>query len=483
MTLDSPAMDHLANASIKRLSVLAMFVCFNVLGNVDFEHLANKSVTCSLVQSTKDSNQTILVGKLVGYRDTQSRAILVERGVIQNIGVIEEIRARAPYANVINCNDGYISAGFVNAHEHPPYSAGKPGPNVSPVYSNRYQWQGSAGDQYPEIAYSRVENDAQLFWVELRHLLAGTTTMAGNGAVPGLLKNVGSGDKDVGFVYEADMKTFPFPQAIDEFNDLPLPYSGPSVEPELTEGVDTQSPYIPHIAEGKDDLSRVEAQLFLDYVERNPGRRFGLIHGVGLSRSDVPRMRSLDVTLIWAPRSNLALYGETVDVPHLLENDVRVALSTDWSYSGSYNMLESFKCAQHVVDERWNSGVSAKVLWRMATENGAYALDLEEKTGALKPGLAADLVIVKAKTDDPFADLIASEVADVMATFVDGKLVTGDRSAFDLSELPASCSNFVGDYFVCDDLSERDFTWQQLLAINEDAVPLFESEGQASCSF
>lgn len=469
------------NTLLKQLRASVMYVCIIAFGGVSAEPTTIQSIECSFTPSTLDSEQTIVIGRLLGHPAMTNRAILIRTGVIRRIGTAAELRSHAPNAGMIECNDSYISPGFVNAHEHPPYSAGIPGPNVLPIYKNRYQWQGSAGDEYPEIAYSRVENDAQLYWVELRHLLAGTTTMAGNGAVPGLVKNAGTGDKDDGFVYQADMKTFPFPEAIDEFTDLPWPYDGPSFNPALTEDADMTSAYVPHIAEGTDKISRLEAEFFLNYVEENPGRRYAMIHGVGLSKSSVPRMQSLNVTLVWAPRSNLALYGETVDVPYLVTNGVRVALSTDWSYSGSYNMLESFRCAQHVAEQTWNDGLSAQDLWRMATENGAYALALDQITGSLEPGLAADLVIIRARSDDPYADLVASSVSDVLATIVDGKLVSGNSNSFDTSDLPQTCANFIGDHFVCDDMSTRDFTWAQLIEENEASVPLFEPIGQADC--
>lgn len=470
-------------ASIKRFSVVLTFTCFSAVANEDSVTAPSATVACSFVQPNLDTSQTIVIGKLLGRPDTPIRAILIENGVIRQIGDVEEIRAIAPRSRSLECTDALISPGFVNAHEHPPYSGGMPGPNVKPVYANRYQWQGKFGDEYKEIAYSRVESDAQLYWIELRHLLAGTTTLAGNGAVHGLAKNAGSGSKDAGFVYQADMKTFPFPQAVDEFIDLPWPNDGDSFDPELTEGANPESPYVPHVAEGTDKISRLEAEFFLDYVDKNPGRRYGMIHGVGLSKSSAPRMRSLDVTLVWSPRSNLALYGDTVDVPHFITNGVRVALSTDWSYSGSYNMLESFKCALHVLENRWNNDRAAEELWRMATEHGAYALNLESATGALNPGLAADIAIIRSRSNEPYMDLVNSKVSDMIATFVDGELVTGNRTAFRFNELPTDCSNTIGDHFVCDDFSGRDFTWQQLLAENEDAVSLFEPIGQAQCIY
>ena len=70
--------------------------------------------------------------------------------------------------------------------------------------------------------------------------------------------------------------------------------------------------------------------------------------------ASIERLGNLDVTLVWSPRSNLALYGATVDVPTALRAGARVAISTDWSYSGSYNLFEEFRCAEGVDRELWD---------------------------------------------------------------------------------------------------------------------------------
>ena len=57
------------------------------------------------------------------------------------------------------------------------------------------------------------ENIAKIAWAELRHLIGGSTTIAGSGGVPGLVRNVGlqqrEGDLEV-YDFEADLSTFPF---------------------------------------------------------------------------------------------------------------------------------------------------------------------------------------------------------------------------------------------------------------------------------
>ena len=132
--------------------------------------------------------------------------------------------------------------------------------------------------------------------------------------------------------------------------------------------------------------ARAEVARYLKRVQRRD-RRYALVHGVATDRADYAVMREFDVTLVWSPRSNLALYGETVDLAGAVESSVRIALSTDWSPSGSFTMREELKCARRVASA---TGVAlpAEALWRMSTINGAYALGLEDRYGAIAPGLA-----------------------------------------------------------------------------------------------
>ena len=428
------------------------------------------------------SNETIVAGRLLlGAEDAERGAVLVAGGLIAAVGEPAVLRASAPQATVIDCGSAYVSPGLVNAHEHPNVSGGFPDPGMRPVYTHREQWQGLAGDEHYALEYARTDAPVQQFWIELRHLLAGTTTLGGSGAVAGLLKNASWRD-DPAYVYRADMQTFPYGTASEAFSGLTCPYDGPApVEPRSSPGFPPDAPYTPHIAEGTDCTAALEGRFYLDHVAANPGRRYALIHGVGLDPASIERLGGLDVTLVWSPRSNLALYGETVDVPDARRAGARVAIGSDWSYSGSYNLLEELRCAESVDEALWDDHLSARDLWEMATRHGAYALGIEDRTGRLAPGLAADLVVFPSLSDDPYADLAASTPADVIATFVDGGLVSGRADAFDPAGLPAACANRIGDHFLCVDYDGYPFDHEELLRANADAVPLFSTDRQASC--
>ena len=428
------------------------------------------------------SGETIVAGRLLlGAAGAERGAVLVAGGRIASVGEPAAVRASAPEATVIDCGSAYVSPGLVNAHEHPNVSGGFPDPGMRPVYAHREQWQGLAGDEHYPLEYARTDAPVQQFWIELRHLVAGTTTLGGSGAVAGLLKNAGWRD-DPAYAYRADMQTFPYGTASESFGGLTCPYDGPApLEPRSSPGFPPDAPYTPHIAEGTDCTAALEGRFYLDHVAANPGRRYALIHGVGLEPSSIERLGGLDVTLVWSPRSNLALYGETVDVPDALAAGARVAIGSDWSYSGSYNLLEELRCAEGVDAALWHDHLSARDLWEMATRHGAYALGIEDRTGRLAPGLAADLVVFRPRSGDPYVDLAASTPADVIATFVDGGLVSGRADAFEPASLPAACANRIGDHFLCVDYDGYPFDHDELLRANANAVPLFSTERQASC--
>ena len=429
-----------------------------------------------------DSGQTIVIGQLVrGDESAVPGAVLIENGDISAVGDANEIGSNAGGATVFDCADWYISPGFVNAHEHLAASGGFPDPLLEPVYAHREQWQGRAGPGHYVIEWGSRDDEAGRFWIELRHLFGGTTTLGGGDAVAGLLKNAYYLDEPE-FEYRADTQIFPYPNATAMFEDFSCPYGGPApVDPEFLTGAPADMPFVPHIAEGINCTAALEGQFFLDYVEANPGRRFSINHGVGLQADDIERLSVLDVTLVWSPRSNVALYNTTVDIPRALESGTRIAIGTDWSYSGSYNMLEEFRCADRIDNGAWGDQLSGIDYWRMATANAAYAMGLEDVTGRLAPGYAADLIVYRNRTGNPYDDLIETQTSDIAAGFVDGTLLTGYAPAFEANQLPAQCANRIGEYFVCAEYSDYPFGHAELLAANTDAVPLFSTERQASC--
>lgn len=434
----------------------------------------------------KESQDTIIVGNLI-LRDSKPRqgALLITGSTIKKVGNASTLREEHPDAASIDCGNSYISPGFINPHEHLNHSGGTPDPKTAPVYEHRDEWRGQIGDKYA-VAFHPVSVDSRRIWIELRHLFAGTTTVASSGGVSTLVKNAKSDHQSADYAIEYEIFPFGFVSIFHDpsasIEDFYAARFRVSDEPQLK-----NVPYVAHIAEGTDATAALEGERFMQTVFENPGRRYSLVHGVGLNQWSIPALKAFDVTLIWSPRSNVALYNATADIPAVLDAEGRVALSTDWSFSGSYNLLEEIRCADHIDNEYWNDRLTGEDYWHMITTDAAYALGLETTTGQIKADLAADLVVMRNYTGSFYDDLLHANVNDVLLTFVDGKIQGGHKDSLIEHSRPPSCSNDIDSHFFCFEWNVGDETlsFDQLLKENkgvENVVPLFNTDSQVTCT-
>ena len=77
--------------------------------------------------------------------------------------------------------------------------------------------------------------------------------------------------------------------------------------------------------------------------------------------------------MVWSPMSNLLLYGGTADIAAALAAGVRIGIGSDWSPSGSKNLLGELKVAWLLLSRSvdWPSTISS--LWRPAPGQGFSA--------------------------------------------------------------------------------------------------------------
>ncbi|MFA7092624.1 MAG: hypothetical protein WC149_12335, partial [Arcobacteraceae bacterium] len=144
-------------------------------------------------------------------------------GIIQQVGCIEAPKD----AVVLNCSSYVISPGLINPHDHLKYNHNFPGGqnnrdatgNISnpyyllcndPIkantlevcqnyrYDRRNEWRkGLEGkpqilapdDAFPNTPEATANEYKKIVWNELRHIMAGTTTVAGSGGYYGLVRN------------------------------------------------------------------------------------------------------------------------------------------------------------------------------------------------------------------------------------------------------------------------------------------------------
>ena len=162
-----------------------------------------------------------------------------------------------------------------------------------------------------------------------------------------------------------------------------------------------------------------------------------LAHGVKLSEQNIKDISKMNISVAHCPVSNLKLGCGIAKIHEMAKNGINVSLGTDGQGSGSnLDLFETMKYAallQKGTTENPKVMPAYEVL-KMATINGAKALQLQEKIGSIKEGKEADIIILD--MDDvltkPENNLISEIVynakgTNVNTTIVAGKILMQDR--------------------------------------------------------
>ncbi|MFX6218062.1 hypothetical protein ABTF55_19900, partial [Acinetobacter baumannii] len=86
---------------------------------------------------------------------------------------------------------------------------------------------------------------------------------------------------------------------------------------------------------------------------------------------DFKKMHDLGMYLVWSPRSNFRLYGQTADILLARAAGVKIALSPDWTISGSSNLLDEMRFAYAYSQKSLNGALQPEELYRMITSDAA----------------------------------------------------------------------------------------------------------------
>jgi len=351
-------------------------------------------------------------------------------------------------ATRIICPDAAVSPGLVNAHDHVGWMNGAPwvasDASVDPAlrWEQRHDWRrGKRGNPRISEEGGSASTDEKAFG-ELRFALAGGTAVFGSGDLSGILRDLdrtGSGDNGLGQPGAA-YDTFPLGDNGGEQLASGCGYpdvSGPPSASTLA--------FAPHVSEGIDVEARNE---FLCLTGQGAGskpaldNRAALVHGIGLNAVDVSLMASTGIDLIWSPRSNISLYGDTAQVTMMARTGVSIGLGTDWLPSGSMNMLRELKCADELNTNNFGGYFSDQALWLMATLGSARALAMDGAIGVLATGHKADIAIFANAGRKHHRAVIDAGVGDVALVLRGGAPLTGNTAV--VSALTTGCDD-LGD--------------------------------------
>lgn len=380
------------------------------------------SGTCSVTKAGTAGK--VLQGTVLAPDEVLHRGEILFDDAGQIVCAACDCSGEAAYAtaSIVSCANGVISPGFINPHEHITYQNNAPIAHPGLRYENRSDWQGGRG--HTRLDYKSGANQTVQAYGELRFLMGGTTSMAGGGGIPGLVRNVDT--------------------SADELEGLPAQIANSDVFPLSTPGknlaqgcdyspgrttnasVGQLASYLPHISEGIDVEARNEflctsAPPF-DLVEPQTA----IIHGAALAPEDAVIIRTNMSKVVWSPRSNVDLYGNTANVTMLDLQGVNIALGTDWVPSGSMNMLRELACADSLNTTYYEKHFSDADLWRMATSNAAAAVGAEHAIGHLKKGYLADIAVFDGSTSKDFRAVLDAGVEDIALVLRGGRIMYGD---------------------------------------------------------
>lgn len=388
--------------------------------------------------------------------------VLTEQGVIRNGSVSIDSAGKISFVGCqsvpadrtsINCSGSIVSPGLINAHDHLKYNQNPPGGLGESLYSHcnnnthayadpsckrfrfdrRNQWRKGLDDKYKVIAPGTRDN-AIIVWSELRHIIAGTTTVAGSGGAKGLVRNPDVDSLTEGLVTRdekfVDYETFPLGDTTDVEGHTDTCQYPNIVSSKVLENL----VFLPHVAEGVDSYAHNEILCLTarGTSPSDPGvnvaaANSAFVHGLATNEQDVPILASRGTSIVWSPRSNISLYGHTAPVTHYSISGINVALASDWTPSGSINLFRELQCASDYSETYLDRHFSSFDLWLMVTRNAAKALGVDDQIGAIKVGYWADIVILRNSGGSTLHDsFIGASPQDVFLTLRGGEPLYGE---------------------------------------------------------
>lgn len=356
---------------------------------------------------TMDDNDSVIADAVIYLRDNQI-ALVAQHGA----------NVPAEFAGVpVVATGGTIYPGLIELHNHLSYDALKLW-DVPAAFTNRDTWAGHADYRRlisgPMNVLGKTAGfpEAIVRYVECKCLLAGVTTSQGIA----LFSNAGIMRFYRGLVRNAETA-----------NGADMPAADAKIADVVAKDahkflatLKKKSCMLLHLSEGTD----ARAHAHFDTLKLPDGqvaitKALAGIHCVALTREDFRLMASLKGAMVWSPLSNLLLYGATADVKAARDEGVLIGLGSDWSPSGSKNLLGEIKIAKRFSQSAGGIFTDKEIV-SMATRNGAKILKWDKAVGSIQAGKRADFIVVRGRSGEPYQKLIEANEGDIELVVIDG---------------------------------------------------------------
>lgn len=326
--------------------------------------------------------------------------------------------APSGFENVVPLQTGgTLYPGLIELHNHLSYNVLRLW-DVPKPYKNRDQWGG--GPLYRKIisgpmnvlGHSVNYVTAVVRFVEARCLLGGVTTSQGIA----LFSNQGITRYYRGIVRNVEQTDDPeLPEADARIADVDAADAA-----RFKRALEKASCLLLHLSEGTNPKARdhFRALQMPDGTWAITSALAG-IHCVALNEGDLAALAANGGAMVWSPLSNLLLYGQTANIKAARAAGVRMGLGSDWSPSGSKNLLGELKVAR--LESAAQGGVfSDRELVAMATRDAAAILKWDRSLGSLEAGKYADVLVVDGRGGDPYGHLLEASETEIGLVVING---------------------------------------------------------------
>ncbi|KCV80965.1 guanine deaminase [Actibacterium atlanticum] len=385
--------------------------------------------------------------------------VVVENGIITDLGSADTLRARHPQAAVTDMGGHLITAGFVDAHAHYPQT-----PIIASWGKRLIDWLNSytfpqemrfadrvyadavAGEYFDLLlangttsvcSYCTIHPesvDAYFTAAQARGMraLGGKTCMDRDTAPDGLRDTAQSAYDDSKMLLEKW-------HGQDRLSYVITPRFSPTSTPDQLTALGALWAEHPdclmqtHLSEQLDEIEWVkslypDARDYLDTYEQ-----FGLLgkgglygHAIHLEDREKARLLEVGASLIHCPTSNTFIGSGLFDMAGLMAAGQRVGLATDTGGGSSFSMLRTMAAAYEIGQLRGTPLHPAQLYW-LATAGSAQSLLLGDKIGNLEIGMEADLIALNL-TSTPGIAQRAAQANDVWESLFPTIMMGDDRA-------------------------------------------------------
>jgi hypothetical protein len=430
-------------------------------------------------------DRILLTGTVVGPGGPFEGEVLVEGNLIACAAASCAALPGAAGATLVATN-GIILPGLIDAHNHGLFNIFDESDwNPAQLYGDHNDWTSDARYQETVDAKQylggesgspedyRCEMDK---YAEVKALIAATTSFL---AAPGTARSC----------YASVVRTIDTPQndlgadRIQTSISVPSASAAQSVCNNFASGA--TDAYVVHVAEG---INQTALNEFASLAGRAGGcllsPKTTIVHGTALGAAEFATMAAHGMRLVWSPRSNVDLYGETARIDLAIQAGVGViAVAPDWTLNGSANMLDELRFADAVDASRLGDILTPRRLFDMATIDAARALAVDALLGSIEPGKRADLAVIGGWRGDPYAALLLARPADVRLVLVDGRALYGDAQLVEAGPSAPGCENVAicgAPKFLCvaetSTLNKLDQTFGQIQQILAAALADYDAD-------